>query len=1027
MTKKFLLVVAVLILVALLLSGLPPQLVEASPAAETEWVHHKWEQSGRTLYNPDTGQYKYVSYIGQTNIDLGDGNYAPYVWNPVTKVAKFADCQLRFFNPHFEFWRNGSKLTNAKLQLLKKVGSDWVNIPVFFHGLTVNEGDEFATAILKLKDENNNEIIANIRFGLFHYIVLDFEVKVNAEGEYRLEMENTGLSGDPGEIHSGKGIDGKAEDRVIGVVYEKMYFRWSYEEAPDRLYLHEVQPDGSETSRKIVELGHLSLGETKLLSPDQWGPTAIAVNADDGEEDGRLLLGPHRWQVDGWYSDGALFLGYHSGFQPTPFEPAWRWDNITASGIAQDGCKIEIWHNDDHTEGGPDSVDSPLYGIDEADPAQFSDVAGNRPSDRTKTTAYVTWASVREAPDQSTPTHEKATSPEIKTIIQELLDSYTYTGNEAMAFTWFVTYTAEGWWRNYDDFSMVGGTPARLTIVYNQPPNTPSNLGPASYVDGSWGNDNTPTLTFTQSDPDVGDTVKYTIQIDDSSDFSSPVVDYTSGLLTQGGTSFTVGQAAGAGSYAIGFEGQTLADGSYYWRVMSTDNNEATSGWSTANGGAIAFQVDTIPQTGGSSNSAGAAKDKFSIVENVYATGSGFFPSSNVDIYVVEDREWSNGDPIPADVGDGMDTIPTDDTGNLGPVVIWSATLEVGGYDLVFDANQDGFYDVIIDLVDDQNEPGFVVVPLPTADFSGEPTAGVAPLTVQFTNESTGDSDSWSWDFGDDDTSDEQNPSHTYTASGIYTVSLTISRLGRTDTETKEDYITVYEGVVADFSAEPTEGVAPLEVQFTNESTGDINSWSWDFGDSSTSTEQNPSHRYSRPGRYTVSLEVNGPGGTSSEVKEYYIQVYKAPTATKKTSGPANLLVGPANLSVCNLLVTPNEVYPNDWVTIDFDVKNSGGRRGSKVVEVLINGYGEYSERISVHPRSSKHLRYFVYKTIPGQYIVTVEEATGWFNVLQPSQPSYVLEYEDGDLGMGDIIAMVVIGIMVIGGIIVAIMLTRRV
>ena len=81
------------------------------------------------------------------------------------------------------------------------------------------------------------------------------------------------------------------------------------------------------------------------------------------------------------------------------------------------------------------------------------------------------------------------------------------------------------------------------------------------------------------------------------------------------------------------------------------------------------------------------------------------------------------------------------------------------------------------------------------ADFSAEPTAGVVPLTVNFTDESIGDITEWSWDFGDSGTSDEQSPSHTYTSVGIYTVSLTVSRLGETDVETKVDYITVYEYV----------------------------------------------------------------------------------------------------------------------------------------------------------------------------------------------------------------------------------------
>ena len=123
------------------------------------------------------------------------------------------------------------------------------------------------------------------------------------------------------------------------------------------------------------------------------------------------------------------------------------------------------------------------------------------------------------------------------------------------------------------------------------PPNNPDSLGPTQYVDGSCGTDNTPTLEFTQSDPDGGDTVKYRIQIDNDFDFSSPVVDFTSALLAQGTVNFTVGQAIDGGSYTAGSENQTLADGSYYWQVMSTDNHGASSGWTVARGGDAAFNI----------------------------------------------------------------------------------------------------------------------------------------------------------------------------------------------------------------------------------------------------------------------------------------------------------------------------------------------------------------------------------------------------------------------------------------------------
>ncbi len=77
------------------------------------------------------------------------------------------------------------------------------------------------------------------------------------------------------------------------------------------------------------------------------------------------------------------------------------------------------------------------------------------------------------------------------------------------------------------------------------------------------------------------------------------------------------------------------------------------------------------------------------------------------------------------------------------------------------------------------------------ASFTAEPTSGPAPLTVQFTDKSTGNPTSWSWDFGDGKTSTEQNPTHTYDSAGEYTVILTVS--DGTDTDSTEQTITVYE------------------------------------------------------------------------------------------------------------------------------------------------------------------------------------------------------------------------------------------
>jgi len=151
-----------------------------------------------------------------------------------------------------------------------------------------------------------------------------------------------------------------------------------------------------------------------------------------------------------------------------------------------------------------------------------------------------------------------------------------------------------------------------------------------------------------------------------------------------------------------------------------------------------------------------------------------------------------------------------------------------------------------------------------SANFSASPTSGVAPLSVQFSDTSSGSISSWSWNFGDGQTSTSQNPQHTYTNTGTYTVSLSVNGSSGSDSETKTNYIAVYAPVVAGFTADPTEGMAPLTVSFNDTSTGNPTTWLWNFGDGGTSILQHPSHQYLVSGNYLVNLIVTGPGGTDS-------------------------------------------------------------------------------------------------------------------------------------------------------------------
>jgi YVTN family beta-propeller protein len=164
----------------------------------------------------------------------------------------------------------------------------------------------------------------------------------------------------------------------------------------------------------------------------------------------------------------------------------------------------------------------------------------------------------------------------------------------------------------------------------------------------------------------------------------------------------------------------------------------------------------------------------------------------------------------------------------------------------------------------------------PDADFVGSPVSGSFPLKVQFTDKSTGSPTSWKWNFGDgSDLVTEYNPTHTYSKAGTYTVKETVSNAAGKDTEIKTNYITVISVIkpVAAFSASPTSGNLPLSVTFTDKSTNSLTSWKWNFGDGTSSTARNPTHKYSAAGKYTVTLTATNSAGSNTATKSNYITV----------------------------------------------------------------------------------------------------------------------------------------------------------
>ena len=173
----------------------------------------------------------------------------------------------------------------------------------------------------------------------------------------------------------------------------------------------------------------------------------------------------------------------------------------------------------------------------------------------------------------------------------------------------------------------------------------------------------------------------------------------------------------------------------------------------------------------------------------------------------------------------------------------------------------------------------------PNADFAASETIIVEENSVIFNfigSEGNGPA-TYFWDFGDGTYSTEKNPVHIYSASGIYTISLTVEdKYGDGDVEIKNNYITVVveSTLTVDFFVNATVIAEGESIQFTyNGSEGSgLTYFEWDFGDGSEfSHERNPMHIYDTPGVYSVFLLVRDVNGDISHIVRTAFIIVKDP------------------------------------------------------------------------------------------------------------------------------------------------------
>jgi len=356
-----------------------------------ELIHHKWTKNGREFLVKDSDKKVYKSNIGQYNVDCGNGEYAPYLWDANSKTITFRDSKIKFTTTGLEFYKDDKLLTSGSFYPEVKRGILWNRPTPAVSNFQVREiTGEDATDRIEISyavSTEDQKGTVRVRVGGHGRALFSFDVesKATKTTTQRLCFEFDTL--EKGELlypHFAK----KQATKARSLMFDSFFFSWNKGEEDDHKY---EEVGGGKHELGLLEKQYAAK-EIGKLSPTTWGPTATA--------DDCFVWGGTFYDQYG----NTLYTGY---YWSAIAEAGWEWEGVTASGTAENGCKISVNVNFKSTHSG-----QLLKAVDKDTISWAS--GGDRPDTIATLANSVSWTIDATG---------WVDSPEIKTLCQDIINA----------------------------------------------------------------------------------------------------------------------------------------------------------------------------------------------------------------------------------------------------------------------------------------------------------------------------------------------------------------------------------------------------------------------------------------------------------------------------------------------------------------------------------------------------------------------------------------------------------------------------